>query len=129
MNPGLSQYAIAGLFARVNYDYDGKYLLELNARYDGSSKFPTQEQWGFFPSASVGYRISNEKFMESTRGWLNELKLRASVGSIGNQNIANNAFLPVMTGSNPFWLGSGATVPPSVSLPSNVDANLTLGEK
>lgn len=125
MNPGLSQYAIAGLFARVNYDYDGKYLLELNARYDGSSKFPTQEQWGFFPSASVGYRISNEKFMESTRGWLNELKLRASVGSIGNQNIANNAFLPVMTGSNPFWLGSGATVPPSVSLPSNVDANLT----
>lgn len=125
LNPGLSQYAIAGFFARVNYDYDGRYLLELNGRYDGSSKFPTQEQWGFFPSASVGYRISNEKFMESTRSWLNDLKVRASIGSIGNQNIANNAFLPIMTNSNPTWLGSGSTVPPSVSLPSNVDANLT----
>ncbi|MEM8521337.1 TonB-dependent receptor [Flavobacterium sp. PL12] len=125
INPGLSEYAIAGFFGRINYDYDGRYLLELNARYDGSSKFPTQEQWGFFPSASVGYRISNEKFMESTRGWLNDLKIRASIGSIGNQNIANNAFLPVMTSSNPWWLGSGATIPPSVSLPSNVDANLS----
>ncbi len=125
LNPGLSQYAIAGFFGRINYDYDGRYLVELNARYDGSSKFPTQEQWGFFPSASVGYRISNEKFMESSRSWLNDLKIRASIGSIGNQNIANNAFLPVMSNSNPFWLGSGSTVPPSVSLPSNVDANLT----
>ena len=125
LNPGLSEYAIAGFFARANYDYDGRYLLEVNARYDGSSKFPTQEQWGFFPSASAGYRISNEKFMQGTRGWLNDLKIRASIGSIGNQNIANNAFLPVMTSSNPFWLGSGSTVPPSVSLPNNVDANLT----
>ncbi len=128
LNPGLSQYAIAGFFARVNYDYDGKYLLELNGRYDGSSKFPTNEQWGFFPSASVGYRISKEKFMESTSGWLNDLKIRASIGSIGNQNIANNAFLPIMTSSNPFWLGGGASIPPSVSQPSNVDPTLTWEE-
>ncbi|HMR15186.1 MAG TPA: SusC/RagA family TonB-linked outer membrane protein, partial [Mariniflexile sp.] len=125
LNPGLSEYAIAGFFARVNYDYNDTYLLELNARYDGSSKFPSQEQWGFFPSASAGYRISNEKFMEGTRNWLNDLKLRASIGSIGNQNIANNAFLSVMNRSNPWWLGSGASIPPSVSLPSNVDENLT----
>jgi len=125
MNPGLSQYAIAGFFGRINYDYDGRYLLELNGRYDGSSRFPTREQWGFFPSASAGYRISNEKFMEGTRNWLNDLKIRASIGSIGNQNIANNAFLPVMTNVNPWWVGSGATIPPSVSLPSNVDPNLT----
>ncbi len=125
LNPGLSQYAIAGFFARVNYDYDGIYLLELNSRYDGSSKFPTQQQWGFFPSASVGYKISNEKFMESTRGWLNDLKLRASIGAIGNQNIANNAFLPIMTSSNPFWIGSGTSIPPSVSAPNNIDPNLT----
>lgn len=125
LNPGLSDYAIAGVFARLNYDYDGIYLLELNARYDGSSKFPTNEQWGFFPSASAGYRISNEKFMESTRDWLNELKIRASIGSIGNQNIANNAFLAVMSRSNPWWLGSGMSVPPSVGLPSNVDPYLT----
>lgn len=128
LNPGLSDYAIAGVFARVNYDYNGIYLLELNARYDGSSKFPTNEQWGFFPSASFGYRISNEKFMESTRHWLNDLKLRASIGSIGNQNIANNAFLPIMSRSNPWWLGSGIAVPPSVSLPTNVDPYLTWEE-
>lgn len=125
LNPGLADYAIAGVFARLNYDYNGIYLLELNARYDGSSKFPTNEQWGFFPSASAGYRISNEKFMESTRNWLNELKIRASIGSIGNQNIANNAFLAVMSRSNPWWIGSGMSVPPSVSLPSNVDPYLT----
>ena len=125
LNPGLSEYAIAGVFARINYDYNGIYLLELNARYDGSSKFPTNEQWGFFPSASFGYRISNEQFMESTRDWLNELKIRGSIGSIGNQNIANNAFLPIMTRANPWWLGSGSSIPPSVGLPSNVDPYLT----
>ena len=129
LNPGLSRYAIAGFFARVNYDYKGKYLLEVNGRYDGSSKFPTDEQWGFFPSASVGYRISEEAFMEGTRSWLNDLKIRGSVGSIGNQNIANNAFLPVMTNvttnPNPFWIGSGTTIPPTVNQPSNVDPNLT----
>lgn len=128
LNPAITEYAIAGFFTRVNYDYNGIYLLELNARYDGSSKFPTEEQWGFFPSASIGYRISNEKFMESTRNWLNDLKLRASIGSIGNQNIANNAFLPIMTSSNPFWLGSGSTIPPSVNQPNNVDPNLTWEE-
>ncbi|MWB95442.1 SusC/RagA family TonB-linked outer membrane protein [Flavobacterium sp. GA093] len=125
LNPGLSRYAIAGFFARVNYDYKGKYLLEVNGRYDGSSKFPTDEQWGFFPSASVGYRISEEGFMESTRNWLNDLKIRGSIGSIGNQNIAANAFLPTMSNSNPFWVGSGVTVPPSVNQPSNVDPDLT----
>ena len=125
MDPFLSEYAIAGLFGRLNYDYNGIYLLELNGRYDGSSKFPTDEQWGFFPSASIGYRISKEKFMDSTSNWLNDLKFRASFGSIGNQNIANNAFLPVMNRSNPFWIGSGTTVPPSVNLPTNVDPDLT----
>jgi len=125
MDPGLSEYAIAGLFARVNYDYKGIYLLELNGRYDGSSKFPSDQRWGFFPSASAGYRISQEKFMESTQGWLNDLKFRASFGSIGNQNIANNAFLPIMNRFNPSWIGSGTTVPPTVGLPTNVDPDLT----
>jgi len=129
LNPGLSRYAIAGFFARVNYDYKGKYLLEVNGRYDGSSKFPTNEQWGFFPSASVGYRISEESFMEGTKSWLNDLKIRGSIGSIGNQNIANNAFLPVMTNvttnPNPYWIGSGTTIPPTVNQPTNVDPNLT----
>lgn len=125
LNPLEATYSIAGFFARVNYDYNGIYLLELNARYDGSSKFPTDQQWGFFPSASVGYRISNEKFMESTRDWLNDLKLRASMGAIGNQNIGNNAFLAVLNSKNPSWINSGAVLPPSTDLPTNVDPSLT----
>lgn len=125
LNPAVTSYSIAGFFGRINYDYDGIYLLEVNARYDGSSKFPTAQQWGFFPSASVGYRISNEKFMESTRGWLNDLKLRASVGGIGNQNVGNNAFLSVLNSSNPWWINSGSTLPPSTGLPTNVDPTLS----
>ncbi|AYN06476.1 TonB-dependent receptor [Flavobacterium sp. 140616W15] len=125
LNPAETDYSIAGFFARVNYDYKGIYLLELNGRYDGSSKFPTDQQWGFFPSASVGYRISNEKFMENTRDWLNDLKLRASMGAIGNQNIGNNAFLAVLNSKNPSWINGGAVLPPSTDLPTNVDPSLT----
>jgi TonB-linked SusC/RagA family outer membrane protein len=126
--PGLSQYAIAGLFSRINYNYKEKYLLELNGRYDGSSRFPTDQQWGFFPSASVGYRISKENFMKFSENWLTDLKLRASYGTIGNQNIAANAFLPVMGTTTPNWIGSGATIPPGAALPSNVDPRLTWEE-
>lgn len=125
LNPAVTSYSIAGFFARANYNYDGIYLLEINGRYDGSSKFPTDQQWGFFPSASVGYKISNEKYMESTRGWLNDLKLRASTGSIGNQNVGNNAFLSVLNSANPWWINSGVIAPPSMGLPTNVDSNLT----
>ncbi|WP_286970101.1 SusC/RagA family TonB-linked outer membrane protein [Flavobacterium sp. UBA4854] len=125
LNPTVTEYSIAGFFGRVNYDYNGIYLVELNARYDGSSRFPTNEQWGFFPSASVGYKIVNEKFMEGTRSWLNDLKLRGSIGSIGNQNVGNNAFLSIMTAKNPSWVNSGATLPPSTNLPTNVDPALT----
>jgi len=125
LNPAETTYSIAGFFARVNYDYNGIYLLELNGRYDGSSKFPTSEQWGFFPSASVGYKISNEKFMEGTRDWLSDLKLRASIGSIGNQNVGNNAFLSILNATNPSWINSGTTLPPSSGLPTNVDPSLT----
>jgi TonB-linked SusC/RagA family outer membrane protein len=125
LNPAETTYSIAGFFGRVNYDYNGIYLLELNGRYDGSSKFPTDQQWGFFPSASVGYKITNEKFMEDTRGWLNDLKLRASIGSIGNQNVGNNAFLSILNTTNPSWVNSGSTIPPSTGLPTNVDPSLT----
>ncbi len=125
LNPAETTYSIAGFFGRINYDYNGIYLLELNARYDGSSKFPTNEQWGLFPSASVGYKIVNESFMESTRTWLNDLKLRASIGSIGNQNVGNNAFLSILNSTNPSWVNSGSTIPPSMSLPTNVDPALT----
>ncbi|MGX5817356.1 SusC/RagA family TonB-linked outer membrane protein [Chitinophaga lutea] len=71
-------------FGRVNYAFQGKYLLETNLRYDGSSRFGPDARWGFFPSVLAGWRISDEQFMANTRGWLDNLKLRASWGKMGN---------------------------------------------
>jgi TonB-linked SusC/RagA family outer membrane protein len=76
-----------GFFGRFNYDYAGKYLVELSGRYDGSSRFSSNHRWGFFPSGSVGWRMSQENFMESVRKWLNNVKIRASIGSLGNQQV------------------------------------------
>lgn len=83
-------WAIRGAFMRIKYDYMGKYLFEMNGRYDGTSKFPKSSRFGFFPSFSAGWRISQEKFMEPTKNWLNDLKIRASYGSLGNQNVKDN---------------------------------------
>lgn len=85
---GLSEYAIRGAFSRLNYSYDDRYLIEFNGRYDGSSKFPKKDRFAFFPSVSVGWRIDNEGFFESLRQTFNMVKLRASYGNLGNQNIS-----------------------------------------
>ena len=78
-------WATRGFFGRINYDYDGRYLLELNGRYDGSSRFAKGNRWGFFPSASLGWNIYREKFMEPAADFLSNLKLRVSYGLLGNQ--------------------------------------------
>lgn len=80
-----TSWATRGWFGRFNYDYDGKYLLEVNMRYDGSSRFSSKNRWGYFPSVSVGWNIARERFMESLRPTLNLLKLRLSYGKMGNQ--------------------------------------------
>ena len=79
-----NSYGMVGIFARANYTLFNRYIIELSARYDGSSKFPVNQQWGFFPSASVGWRISEEPWMKDAKTWLNNLKLRANAGSLGN---------------------------------------------
>ena len=84
-------WAVQGVFFRLNYDYKGKYLLEVNGRYDGSSKYASGDQWGFFPSASIGWRVSEEKFFEPARNFFQNFKLRASIGSLGNQ-VTNSNF-------------------------------------
>ena len=89
---GGSEWAYLGVFYRANYAYNDKYLLELNGRYDGSSKFPTRQQYGFFPSVSAGWKVSQEKFMERISSWLDDLKIRASYGSLGNGNISPYRF-------------------------------------
>lgn len=77
-------YAMVSYFGRLNYAYKGKYLFEANVRHDGSSRFSPESRWGTFPSVSVGWRISEENFMESTKSFMDNLKLRASWGRLGN---------------------------------------------
>ncbi|SKC03908.1 SusC/RagA family TonB-linked outer membrane protein [Dyadobacter psychrophilus] len=91
-NGGYQKWAIAGGFFRVNYNFRERYLLEVNGRYDGSSKFPTDQQWAFFPSASAGWRISEEPFWQVSPKVLSNVKLRVSYGSLGNGNIAPYTF-------------------------------------
>lgn len=85
ISEGGTIWAVQGAFFRANYDYMGKYLLEVNGRYDGSSKYMEGNRWGFFPSASAGWRLSEEKFFEPARNVFDNVKLRASTGLLGNQ--------------------------------------------
>ena len=84
------RYTVRGLFYRINYSFAGKYLLETNGRYDGSSKFPKDKRFVFFPSVSAAWRISNEAFFEPAKKIVDELKLRASYGSLGNQSVGGD---------------------------------------
>ena len=86
---GQGEYALAGFFGRINYDLLGRYLLEVSARYDGTSRFASGHRWGFFPSASAGWRISEEPFFAPLKPYFNNVKLRASFGSLGNQVVGN----------------------------------------
>ncbi|MFA5819561.1 MAG: SusC/RagA family TonB-linked outer membrane protein [Bacteroidales bacterium] len=84
---GLEEWNLLSYVGRINYGYKSKYLLSVSFRADGASQFAPGHKWGYFPSASVAYRIVEENFMTSTRGWLSDLKLRASYGVTGNQAI------------------------------------------
>ena len=86
---GQNEYALMGFFGRVNYDYKGRYLFEASGRYDGTSRFASSSRWGVFPSASVGWRISEEPFFKPARNVVDNLKLRGSFGSLGNQNVSS----------------------------------------
>ncbi len=99
-----TSWAILGFFARVNYSYKDRYLIELNGRFDGSSRFPTDQQWGFFPSGSLGWVASEENFFEVLKPWWSFAKLRASYGSIGNQDIGSNRFRAIIASSNSGWV-------------------------
>jgi TonB-linked SusC/RagA family outer membrane protein len=92
-----SDWALRSYFGRLNYSFDGKYLFEANARYDGTSRFPTSGRWGLFPSLSVGWRISEESFIKDNLQWIDNIKLRGSWGKLGNQNISNYPFQNVLS--------------------------------
>ncbi|MDR0988342.1 MAG: TonB-dependent receptor [Prevotellaceae bacterium] len=97
-------WAVAGFFGRLNYSYKDRYLLELNGRYDGSSRFPSGQRFGFFPSMSAGYRISEEDFMSSLKPYLSTLKLRVSWGSIGNQDVGTDRFVSTIGSAQDSWI-------------------------
>lgn len=121
-----SHVALRGAFYRLNYNYRERYLIELNGRYDGTSRFPQASRFGFFPSFSAGWRISNENFMAGTSKWLDNLKIRASYGTLGNQLLGNN-FYPYVstmgTGQSPYIFGTGTI--PVVTAAGLVSPNLT----
>ncbi len=122
---GYEEYAIRGAFGRLTYSFADKYLLTANMRYDGSSKFPKENRFGFFPSVSVGWRLGQEKFMDWSRKWLDDFKLRASYGSIGNQEIDPYGFIASMgIGQNTTWLDGGNKVT-VIGVPGLVRANYT----
>lgn len=93
---GYNKWRTAGGFFRFNYGYKERYLVEVNGRYDGSSKFPSNEQWAFFPSISGGWRISKEPFWHVSEDAISDVKVRASYGSLGNGNISPYSFLELL---------------------------------
>ena len=94
---GGNSWAVMGLFFRLNYNYRERYLLEINGRYDGSSNFPTNQRWGFFPSASAGWRISRESFWKVSPKAVSELKLRLSYGELGNGQIPPYSYIQTIS--------------------------------
>lgn len=94
---GYDKWRVAGGFFRLNYAFKDRYLLEVNGRYDGSSKFPTNQQWAFFPSVSGGWRISEEPFWHVSNDIFSNMKLRASYGSLGNGNVSPYSYLELLS--------------------------------
>ena len=121
-----SDYAIRGAFYRINYNYKDRYLFEANGRYDGSSKFPKDDRFGFFPSFSVGWNIARESWMEKALYYVSDLKLRASWGQIGNQNIGNYGYYSTMqpVGNSNYWLKDGEFIT-YISTPGLVSNSFT----
>ncbi len=131
----IKDWAVQGIFARLSYSYKDKYLAEFNGRFDGSSRFPKNNRWGFFPSASAGWVISKENFFEPVKNALamDFLKIRGSYGSLGNQLFRYDSdfpyydaypYMPIMDNKlADYILGTGK--PPAVYAPRAVSDNFT----
>lgn len=101
-------------FSRISYNYDDKYLFNATFRADGSSKFGSKNHWGYFPSAAIAWRISSEKFMEGTKDWLDDLKLRLAYGSVGNNDIPVGQLIQSYERKSTTWVnGLNTYVAPS----------------
>lgn len=123
-NDGNASYGLVGFFGRLNYTLLKRYIFEFSARADGSSKFPKDSKWGFFPSGSVGWRISEEPWMHGTRSWLDNWKLRGNYGSLGNANISAYQYQETIGISRSGVIFNGARLPVA-GAPATVPDGLT----
>jgi TonB-linked SusC/RagA family outer membrane protein len=132
---GYEKWNILGGFSRLNYSYKDRYLLEVNGRYDGSSKFPSDQRFGFFPSFSAGWRVSQESFWKMSPSIISDLKIRASYGSLGNGNINSYAFQEnfsitqsglILGGTRPQRTGQPAVLPNGITWETSTTSNLGL---
>lgn len=125
-NDASTAWGIEGVFTRINYNYDSKYYIEFNGRYDGTSKFPQGDRYAFFPSVSGAWRISAEKFMEPTRKVLDDLKVRLSYGSLGNQGgVDNFTYFPGMGVDTKYGYLMNGSLISKVSVPALVSDSYT----
>jgi TonB-linked SusC/RagA family outer membrane protein len=123
------EWALQSVFGRVNYNYQEKYLLEGNFRYDGSSRFPKGNKWGLFPSASAGWKISQENFLKTVK-WVDNLKARVSWGQVGNQNVNRSLSgesmpYPYQEVLNPVLYNIGGTLQQGVTQTDLINNNIT----
>lgn len=123
----LESWSLRGVFYRLNYSFQSKYIVETNGRYDGSSRFPKDDRFGFFPSVSAAWVMSEEAFFEPLRPVVDFLKLRASYGSLGNQNVGAYEYIPTMQAKNLNLLLDG-NIPVGVLTPGLVSPALTWEE-
>lgn len=123
---GQNEYKTAGYFTRINYDYKGRYLAEVNARYDGSSRFLRGSRWVFSPSVSLGWRVSEEPFFAPLKKWWDNLKIRASWGQLGNQQMSDYypAIRTISTASKSSYLLGGSN-PSLATISAPVSSGLT----
>lgn len=136
VNDALSSSATQGIFGRISYNYKEKFLAEVNARYDGSSYFSDGSRWGFFPSGSVGYNISNEDFWETIEPVVNRLKLKASYGQLGNhdwrlaslyeERMSNSVSQWLLSGTQANVIGAPTVVSPSLTWETVATTNFGL---
>lgn len=125
---GASNYSMFSVFGKINYSWDNKYLISATLRRDASSRLSTQHNYDWFPSVSAGWRISQESFMEGSRGWLNDLKIRAAYGINGNDIIANDAFYAKYAmdlDRAAYALGGGNTLSPGALRSRSTNPDLT----
>lgn len=130
LNADYSTYALQSVFGRLNYTYKGRYIIEGNGRYDGSSRFPKQRRWGFFPSISAAWIASEESFFKPLEDKISSLKLRISYGDLGNQSVSNFGYIQTLpTGISSYLINNSKPTIITGAPPLSVDPDTYTWEK